>query len=133
MDLKSKGEQLEMADKLVIVMGNTDPRNALQLAPPLSQAIVAATMEFEVEMIFTGYAGEILQRGKSEQICVSPNSARTVYDMIQEAHEAGVKIKVCTSALQAWGDDLIPEVSETVGDVYLISEAMDNNTVVFTY
>ena len=37
------------------------------------------------------------------------------------------------STLELWGDDLIPEVSETVGAAYIISEAMDDDTVTFTY
>ena len=35
--------------------------------------------------------------------------------------------------LEMWGDDLIPEISETVGAAYVISEAMDDNIVTFTY
>ncbi|MBD3610598.1 MAG: peroxiredoxin, partial [Gammaproteobacteria bacterium] len=32
-----------------------------------------------------------------------------------------------------WGDDLLDDISETVGGAYIISEAMDDNTVTFTY
>jgi predicted peroxiredoxin len=53
--------------------------------------------------------------------------------LMKEAHAAGVKFKVCTPTLEIWGDDLIPEITETVGGAYVISEAMDDDTVTFTY
>ena len=56
-----------------------------------------------------------------------------MYDFIKDAHEAGVKFKVCTPTLELWGDDLIPEIEETVGGAYVISQAMDDDVVTFTY
>ena len=122
-----------MADKLIIVMVNTDPANPSELGAPFFQATVAAAMDYEVEVILTGRAGELAIRGVAERIVVQLGSKRTAYDFIQEAHEAGVTFKVCTPTLEFWGDDLIPEIDETVGGAYLISEAMDNGTVTFTY
>lgn len=122
-----------MADKLMIIMANSQPDNASQLIAPLSQAKVAAAMEFEVEMVFTGNAGAIVRTGHAASLALPSDAQRNVYDLIKEAHEAGVKFKVCTTALDVGGDDLIPEISETVGAAYLISEAMDDGTVVFTY
>ena len=69
----------------------------------------------------------------AENIYVKQGSDKTVYDIMQEAHEAGVKFKVCTPTLELWGNDLIPEIEETVGGAYVISEAMDDTTVTFTY
>ncbi|MEN8763182.1 MAG: DsrE family protein [Thiogranum sp.] len=122
-----------MADKLMIVMVNTDPANPSELGAPFFQATVAAAMEYDVEVVLTGRAGELAIRGIAERIVVQQDSKRTAYDFIQEAHEAGVTFKVCTPTLEFWGDDLIPEIDETVGGAYLISEAMDDATVTFTY
>jgi predicted peroxiredoxin len=122
-----------MADKLMIVMVNTDPANPSELGAPFFQATVAAAMDYDVEVILTGRAGELAMRGVAEKIIVQQGSKRTAYDFIQEAHEAGVTFKVCTPTLEFWGDDLIPEIDETVGGAYLISEAMDDATVTFTY
>ena len=122
-----------MADKLMIVMVNTDPTNPSELGAPFFQATVAAAMDYEVEVILTGRAGELAIRGVAERIVVQLGSKRTAYDFIQEAHEAGATFKVCTPTLEFWGDDLIPEIDETVGGAYLISEAMDDATVTFTY
>ncbi|WP_198264515.1 DsrE family protein [sulfur-oxidizing endosymbiont of Gigantopelta aegis] len=122
-----------MADKLLIIMVNTDPNNGTELGAPFFQATVAAAMEYEVEVILTGRSGELAVRGVAEKLFIKPDSKQTVYDYIREAYEAGVKFKVCTPTLDLWGDDLIPEVSETIGGAYVISEAMDDNTVTFTY
>ena len=122
-----------MADKLLIIMMNTDPNNGAELGAPFFQATVAAAMEYEVEVILTGRSGELAVRGVAERLFIKPDSKQTVYDYIQEAYEAGVKFKVCTPTLDLWGDDLIPEITETIGGAYVISEAMDDNTVTFTY
>jgi len=122
-----------MADKLLFIMVNTDPSNPTELGPPFFQATVAAAMEFEVEMIFSGRPGELLKIGVAEKIFDGTPGGKSVYDYIKDAHNAGVKIKVCTPTLDMWGDDLIEEVDETVGGAYVISEAMDDGTVTFTY
>jgi len=122
-----------MADKLLIVMVNTDPKNPEELGAPFFQATVAAAMEHEVEVVLTGRAGQLAVKGVAEKLHVKEGSPKTVYDFIKDAHEAGVKFKVCTPTLELWGDDLIPEIEETVGGAYVISQAMDDNVVTFTY
>lgn len=122
-----------MADKLMIIMVNTDPSNPSELGAPFFQATVAAAMEFEVEVILTGRSGELAKKGVAENLYVQEGSNKSVYEFIKDAHEAGVVFKVCTPTLDLWGDDLIPEVEETVGGAYVISEAMDDDTVTFTY
>ena len=122
-----------MADKLIIVLMNSDPTNPSEVAAPFFQAAVAAAMDYEVELLITGRAGELAKKGVAEKIQIREGGNRTVYDYIKEAHEAGVTLKVCTPTLEIWGEDIIPEIEETVGGAYLISEAMDDGTVVFTY
>lgn len=122
-----------MANKLMIVMVNTDPKNSAELGAPFFQATVAAAMEYEVEVILTAGAGELAKRGVAEKLHVKEGSSKSVYDFIKDAHEAGVKFKVCTPSLELWGEDLIPEIEETVGGSYIIQQAMDDNTVTFTY
>lgn len=122
-----------MAHKLLIIMVNTDPRNGSELGAPFFQATVAAAMDYEVEVILTARAGELAIKGVAENLRVQDGNPKNVYDFIKDAHEAGVKFKVCTPTLELWGKDLIPEVEETVGGAYLISQAMDDDTVTFTY
>ncbi|HVB49294.1 MAG TPA: DsrE/DsrF/DrsH-like family protein [Burkholderiales bacterium] len=122
-----------MADKLMIVMVNTDPKNGSELGAPFFQASVAAAMEYQVEVILTGRSGQLAIKGVAEKLHVKEGSPKSVYDFIKDAHEAGVKFKVCTPTLDLWGEDLIPEIEETVGGAYVISQAMDDDVVTFTY
>lgn len=122
-----------MADKLLIVMVNADPDTPVVLGAPLYQATVAAAMEYDVEVILAGISAKLAVRGVAEKIFLKEGAQKSVYDIIREAHEAGVKFKVCGLPLEAAGGDFIPEIDEVVGDAYVISEAMDDTTVTFTY
>lgn len=122
-----------MADKLFIILVNTDPTNPAEVSAPFFQATVAAAMEYEVEILLSGRTAELARRGAAEKIVMPPGGGRTLYDFIRDAHEAGVVLKICTPALEAVGEDLIPEISETVGGAYVISEAMNDDTVTLTY
>ncbi len=122
-----------MADKLLIVMANADPDKPAVLAAPFLQATIAATMEYDVEMVFTGLSGRLAVRGVAERVFIKPDGQKSAYDLIRDAHAAGVRFKICTSAVELWGSDLIPEIEETVGSAYIVSEAMDDGTVTFTY
>ncbi len=122
-----------MAEKLMIIMVNTDLANPSELGAPFYQATVAAAMDYEVEIILTGRAGELAKKGVAEKIFSPEGSAHSVYHFMRESHEAGARLKVCTPTLAIWGEDLIPEIEETVGAAYVISEAMSEGTVTFTY
>lgn len=122
-----------MADKLLIVMVNSDPDKPAGLGAPFFQAAVAAAMEYEVEVVLTGLAGRLAIRGVAEKLFPTAGEDTSIYDIMRDAHEAGVKFKVCTPTLDLWGSDLIPEIEETVGGAYVISEAMDDGTVTLTY
>jgi predicted peroxiredoxin len=122
-----------MADKLLIIMVNTAPESPSAVTTVLNQATVAAAMEYDVEVIFTGRSGQLAIKGVAKDIVLSSGYNKTAYTLIQEAHEAGVHFKVCATTLEQWGDQLIPEVEETVGGAYIISEAMDEHTVTLTY
>ena len=122
-----------MRNKLLILMVNTDPRDGPELGAPFFQATVAAAMDYEVEVVLTGRAGELAKKGVAEKLFVKEGSPKSVYEFIKDAHGAGVKFKVCTPTLELWGDDLIPEIDETVGGAYIIEQAMDDKVVTFTY
>ncbi len=112
---------------------NTDPTNPSELGTPFMQASVAAAMEYDVEVLLTGRAGELANIGVAENLHFPTSSKKTVYDLMCDAVEAGAKLKICASTLELWGENLIPEIDETVGAAYIISEAMDDDTVTFTY
>ncbi len=54
------GRTLRVAKKLIIIMVNTDPRNGEELGAPFFQASVAAAMEYDVEVICTATAGQLM-------------------------------------------------------------------------
>lgn len=122
-----------MADKLLVIMVNTDPSNPSELGAPFFHATVAATMEYDVELVLTGRSGELAKKGFAEKINMTGDAGKTVYDVMKDAHEAGVIFKVCTPTIEIWGDDLIDEIDGTIGSAYVISEAMSDGTVTFTY
>ena len=125
-----------MADKLIIIMANTDPRNGEELGAPIFQASVAAAMEFEVEVICTATSGKLMKKGVAEKLFIKEGSPKSVLDFIQDAHEAGVKFSCCSPNLDLFDmteEDLIPECSGIVGGAYLIEEIMEGDCKVLTY
>ncbi len=122
-----------MSKKLLIIMANSDPENPEEFSAPLFQATVAAAMAHPVEVIFTGLAGVLAVAGNAENVHLNVKDHRTVYDVVREAHKAGVVFKVCTPTLEMWGRELIGEIHETIGAAYVVEEAMHENTVTLTY
>lgn len=126
-----------MASKLLIIMSNTDPRNAAELGAPFFQATVAAAMDYEVEVICTAASGILMKKGVAEKLVVKEGSPKSVYDFIKDAHEAGAVFKSCSPNLDLYEmtqDDLIPECSGVVGGAYLIEQIMEDDEVrVLTY
>lgn len=119
--------------KLLIIMSNSDPSKPESCYAPLFQATVAAALSYDVEVVFTGISGQIAVGDMAEKTEVNIESHRTLYDIIKEAHNAGVSFKACNTSLKMAGEDLIAEVEEKVGAAYVINEAMDENTITFTY
>lgn len=126
-----------MAEKLIIIMLNTDPKNGEELGAPIFQATVAAAMEYEVEVICTATSGILMKKGVAEKLVVKEGSPKSVYSFIQDAHEAGVKFFCCSPNLDLFDmsvDDLIPECSGVVGGAHLIEQIMEDDEVkVLTY
>ena len=125
-----------MAKKLVIVMANTDPRNGEELGAPIFQATVAASMEYDVQVICTATAGRLMKKGVAETLHVKAGSPKSVYDFIKDAHEAGVKFYCCSPNLELFDmtkEDLIPECEGIVGGVHLVEEVMEEDCRVLTY
>lgn len=122
-----------MSERLLIVVTNSDPRNSCEIIEPIYNATVAASMDYHVEMIFSGRAGEILVKGVAEEVPTFKDDDKTVHHLLQEAHEAGALIKATKHLTTRWGEDLIPEVDDIVGAGYLISEVMDNDTQTMSY
>ena len=121
-----------MADKLLIVISNSDITDAHEITPPLVQATVAAAMEYEVELLFTGRASQLVVQGVADKL-INSAEQKSIYEYICAAKKAGVSIKVCIPTMEDFNDTLIPEVDETVGSAYMINEAMDDSVATLTY
>jgi predicted peroxiredoxin len=122
--------------KLLFVMSGADPDKPDTCNAPLFQATVAAALSHDVEVIFTGISGTLTLPGVAENIEVNIESHQTLYDVIREAYNAGVSFKACNTchaSLQMAGQEMIEEIEEKVGAAYVIHEALQDDTVVFTY
>ena len=123
----------QSSKKLLIVMSNADPLKPETCYAPLFQATIAAALSHEVEVIFTGVSVQLAIAGNAEKVEINLDTHSTLYDVIQEAYHAGVTFKACNTSLKMAAEELIEEVEEKIGAAYLIAEAMDKNTVTFTY
>jgi len=122
-----------MSERLLIVVTNSNPRSPYEISQPIYNATVAASMDYHVELIFSGKAGEILVKGVAETVPSMKNNDKTVYDLICDAHEAGVLIKASKTLISQWGNELIPEVDDIIGAGYMISEIMGHSTQSLSY
>ncbi len=119
--------------KLLVIMSNADPLKPDSCYTPMFQATVAAALSLEVEVVLTGVSVQLALVGVAEKVELNLESHRTMYDLIKEAHKAGVTFKACNTSLKMAGEDLIEEIEERIGAAYVIDEAMHDNTVTFTY
>lgn len=122
-----------MAEKLVVVILNSNPENQSEMVEPIYHATIAASMDYEAEIILAGRAGEIAIRGVAANIESPRKADETVYDLLKEAYQSGVQIKVSKFVVQKWGDNLIAEVSEVVSGGYIVGEIMNSNVTTLTY
>lgn len=122
-----------MSERLLVIVTNSDPRSACEIVEPIYNATVAASMDYHVEMIFSGRSGEILLQDVAVEVPSIKDDGKSVYDLLQAAHEAGVQIKATKHLTTRWGDALIPEVDEIIGAGYIISEVMGNNSETLSY
>jgi len=104
------------------------------LVPVTDDESIAVSRELAAtEGIFTGISGQLAITGNAEKVEINRDTHLNLYDVIQEAHNAGVVFKACNTSLKMAGEALIPEVDEKVGAAYVIDGAMDENTLTFTY
>ncbi len=73
-----------MAEKLIIVMANTDPRNGEELGAPIFQATVAAAMDYDVDVICTATSGRLMKKGVAEVVIEMLAPIREQYDALME-------------------------------------------------
>lgn len=125
-----------MTRRLLIVLLNTDPRNAEELAAPFYHAAVAAAMDYEVDVVCTATSGRLMVKGVAEALHVKAGHPMTVHDWIKEAHGHGARFWACPANLDLFdiGEaDLIAECKGLMGAAAMIQDIMDGDCRVLTY
>ena len=125
-----------MTKRLLIVLMNTDPRNAEELGAPFYYAAVAAAMDYEVDVLCTATAGKLMHKGVAESLVIKPGDSKTVYDWIKEAHDHGAQFWACPANLELFDkreSDLIPECKGLMGAAAMIQGIMDGECRVLTF
>jgi len=124
------------AERLLIVLVNTDPRNGEELGAPFYHAAVAAALGYQVDVVCTATAGRLLRQGVAEKLEVKQGSGRSVYGFIQEAHRHGARFWACPANLDLFdmtAEELIPECAGMMSTTRMITELMDGECRVLTY
>ena len=122
--------------RLLIVLMNTDPRNAEELGAPFYYAAVAAAMDHQVDVICTAAAGKLMLNGVAAALHVKPGDPKTVHDWIKEAHDQGARFWACPANLELFDKaeaDLIPECSGLMGAAAMIQDIMDGECRVLSF
>lgn len=122
--------------RLLIVLMNTDPRNAEELGAPFYYAAVAAAMDHQVDVICTAAAGKLMLKGVAAALHVKAGDRKTVYDWIKEAHDQGARFWACPANLELFDRseaDLIPECAGLMGAAAMIQDIMDGECKVLTF
>ena len=125
-----------MTKRLLIVLMNTDPRNAEELGAPFYYAAVAAAMDYEVDVLCTATAGKLMHKGVAESLVIKPGDSKTVYDWIKEAHDQGARFWACPANLELLDkceSDLIAECKGLMGAAAMIQGIMDGECRVLTF
>ena len=127
---------MSAAERLLIVLVNTDPRNGEELGAPFYHAAVAAALGDQVDVVCTATAGRLLRQGVAAALEVKPGSGRSVYGFIQEAHRHGARFWACPANLDLFdmtAEELIPECAGMMSTTQMISDLMDGECRVLTY
>jgi predicted peroxiredoxin len=127
---------MSKAERLLIVLVNTDPRNGEELGAPFYQAAVAAALGYQVDVVCTATAGRLLRNGVAEALEVKAGSGKNVYGFIQEAHRHGAKFWACPANLDLFDmqrEDLIPECAGMMSTTQMIVDLMEGECRVLTY
>jgi len=127
---------MSAAERLLIVLVNSDPRNGEELGAPFYQAAVAAALGYRVDVVCTATAGRLLKKGVAAGLEVKPGSGRSVYGFIKDAHQHGARFWACPANLDLFDmseDDLIPECSGMMSTAQMITDLMDGECRVLTY
>ena len=90
---------------LAILLWATEPEAPHRMLTPFLLASTAAAMDTPVEMYFTARSVLLLQPELTKDLRTAANSRRTLFDVMEEAADLGVRFFACTEALHAHAID----------------------------
>ena len=117
-------------EKVLIVM-TSGPGTPERCAAPFFFATGAAAMGYDVSMFFTMQGTKLLQQGVAEKV-YPKEGGRPISEFIQNALNADVQFFVCSASLELndmTPDDLIEEVDNLVGSVFLTEKGLESDLV----
>jgi peroxiredoxin family protein len=142
-----EGESRRKRLLIIISKGTLD-----MLYPPLILANTAVAMDMDVDLYFTFWGLDLLNRKKDYTAKLSsvgnpvlgmPKSMMkkrikkywpTIKEMMKQAKEAGVKIHACSPTMGLMNvkkEDLIPEVDDIIGASTYLDMAIDADVTLF--
>ncbi len=124
---------MEKHEKIVFVVTYGEKRRDM-LEIPLNLAMLAAAIDVEVIMTYTGAAGLLMKKGVAENL-IPKEGGKPLIETIRATIESGVKIYVCSPVLDWYHlkkEDFIEEITGIVGGMFLITESLEAD-VTYTY
>ncbi len=124
-------EDLEGKKILVIQTHGVD--TPTRTYSPIFYAMAAAAMEMDVMVWFTMNGTNQLKKGEAEKVQLDPTSDVTLKTLLDQALEAGVKLRVCQQSMDLWNmtkEDLIEGV-EILGATSIIDLALNADHVMY--
>ncbi len=117
-----------MHNKLALLLWATTPDRPELCSMPFVYAAVAAAMDCEVEIHFTGPSVRLLVEGVAANLRSEPVNTKSVYSFMQDAAEHGARFLGCSMALREYltdEDRKIAEFSGTAGAATFIMRNLD--------
>jgi predicted peroxiredoxin len=126
----------DMKNKLAILLWAATPQRPELCTLPFVYAAVAAAMDCEVEVHFTGSSVRLLAEGVAARIVAAAATDKTIYDFMQEAAGQGATFLGCSMAQKEHlgaGEKMIAEFSGTAGAATFIMRSLDPEWRVLTF
>ena len=114
--------------KLAILLWAATPERPELCASPFYYAAVAAALDCEVEVHFSGAATRLLVDGVPQALFPTDDLSKPIYSFMREAAEMGVRFLGCAVALKSHtreGENHVPEFSGTASATDFVLRTLD--------
>ena len=114
--------------KLAILLSMVSPEQPDFCVMPFVYAAVAAAMENEVEVYFTGPGIRLLVAGVASGLRSGKDDNKTIYDHMQEAARHGARFIGCSLALKqrvSAEESMVAEFSSAAGAATIVMRSLD--------